>query len=57
MVAVHNTTFPSALTVAVMTFISSLYPTYDVNQRYHQGNIGDVALWLVQYHDIALWYS
>ena len=31
-----------------------LYPTYDVDQRYRQGNICDIALWLGQYHDIAL---
>ena len=23
-----------------------LYPTYDVDQRYRQGNICDIALWL-----------
>ena len=34
-----------------------LYPTYDVDQTYRQGNILDIALWLRQYHDIALWYS
>ena len=34
-----------------------LYPTYDIDQRYRQGNICDIALWLGQYHDIALWYS
>ena len=38
-----------------------MYPTYDVDQRYRQGNIilynYDIALWLGQYHDIALWYS
>ena len=34
-----------------------LNPTYDVDQRYCQGNICDIALWLGQYHDIALWYS
>ena len=32
-----------------------LYPTYDVDQRYRQGNIYDIALWLGQsYHDTAL---
>ena len=34
-----------------------LYPTYDIDQRYRQGSICDIALWLGQYHDIALWYS
>ena len=34
-----------------------LYPTYDVDQSYRQGSILDIALWLGQYHDIALWYS
>ena len=34
-----------------------LYPTYDVDQSYRQGNICDIALWLGQYHDISLWYS
>ena len=34
-----------------------LYPTYDVDQRYCQGYICDTALWLEQYHDIALRYS
>ena len=35
----------------------TLYPTYDVDQSYRQGSILDIALWLGQYHDIALWYS
>ena len=30
-----------------------LYPTYDVHQSYHQGNIFHMALWLGQYLDIA----
>ena len=35
-----------------------LYPTYDVDQSYHQCNIIlDTALRLGQYHDIALWYG
>ena len=33
-----------------------LYPTYDIDQSYRQGSILDIALWLGQYHDIALWY-
>ena len=33
-----------------------MYPTYDVDQSYHQGNniIFHVALWVGQYLDIAL---
>ena len=34
-----------------------LYPTYDLDQSYCQGNILHIALWIGQYHDIALWYS
>ena len=30
--------------------------TYDIDQRYRHGNMCDIALWLGQYHDIALWY-
>ena len=38
---------------------TALYPTYDVDQTYHQGSILDIALLLGQYHDniITLWYS
>ena len=41
------------------TYVSgvNMYPTYDVDQSYRQGSILDIALWLGQYHDIALWYS
>ena len=38
--------------------ITYLYPTYDVDQSYCQGNIFHIiALWLGQYLDIALWCS
>ena len=37
--------------------ICILYPTYDVDQSYREGNIFHIALWLGQYLDIALWYS
>ena len=42
---------------SILLDIIILYPTYDVDQSYHQGNIFDIALWLGQYLDIALWYS
>ena len=42
--------------IEVMT-VAFLYPTYDIDQSYHQGNIFDTAMWLGQYLDIALWYS
>ena len=32
-----------------------LYPTYDVDQSYRQGNILHIAMWLGQYLDITLW--
>ena len=41
----------------IACYKKALQPTYDVDQRYRQGNVCDIALWLGQYHDIALWYS
>lgn len=46
-----------SITVVDLWYINQLYispATYDVDQGYRQGNICDTALWLGQYHDIAL---
>ena len=35
--------------------IRIIYVTYDVDQSAARAYICDIALWLGQYHDIALW--
>ena len=38
-----------------MVATTILYPTYDVDQSYCQGNIFHITLCLGQYLDITLW--